>query len=164
MDYSNTVIYKIVCNDLNIKDVYVGHTTQFTKRKCVHKSNCTNKNVVSYNFKVYKTIRDNGGWENWSMIEIEKYNCKDGNEASSRERYWYETLNANLNNHCPNRTVKEYRVQYQDINKDYYKDYYENNKEKKREYYKLYNEKNKEKLKENQKQYREQRKLKNSII
>ena len=159
IDYSNNIIYKIVCNDLNVKDVYVGHTTQFTKRKCVHKSNCTNKNVVSYNFKVYKAIRDNGGWENWSMIEIEKYNCKDGNEASSRERYWYETLNANLNNHCPNRTVKEYR----DINKDYYKDYYENNKEKKREYYKVYNENNKEKLKEKQKQYREQRKLKTSI-
>ena len=32
-DYSRTVIYKIVCNDLNITDCYVGHTTEFTKEK-----------------------------------------------------------------------------------------------------------------------------------
>ena len=38
IDYSKTVIYKIVCNDLNVKDVYVGHTTDFTKRKATHKS------------------------------------------------------------------------------------------------------------------------------
>ena len=28
-DYSRTVIYKIVCNDLSITDCYVGHTTEF---------------------------------------------------------------------------------------------------------------------------------------
>ena len=27
MDYSKTRFYKIVCKDLNIKDCYVGHTT-----------------------------------------------------------------------------------------------------------------------------------------
>ena len=81
IDYSKTIIYKIVCNDLNITDLYVGHTTQFTKRKCGHKSKCNNLNSKSYNLIIYKTIRDNGGWENWSMIEIEKYNCNDSNEA-----------------------------------------------------------------------------------
>ena len=35
--YNNTLIYKIVCNDLNIKDVYVGHTTDFRRRKNCHK-------------------------------------------------------------------------------------------------------------------------------
>jgi len=33
IDYSNTIIYKIVCRDLNIKECYVGHTTNFTKQK-----------------------------------------------------------------------------------------------------------------------------------
>ena len=33
IDYSKTIIYKIVCNDLNIIDVYVGQTTNFTKKK-----------------------------------------------------------------------------------------------------------------------------------
>ena len=32
-DYSKTVIYKIVCNDLTITDIYVGHTTDFVVRK-----------------------------------------------------------------------------------------------------------------------------------
>jgi hypothetical protein len=27
MDYSNTIIYKIFCKDTNIKEAYIGHTT-----------------------------------------------------------------------------------------------------------------------------------------
>ena len=30
-------------------------------------------------------IRENGDWNNWSMIEIEKYPCNDDNEARARE-------------------------------------------------------------------------------
>ena len=44
------------------------------------------------------------------MIEIEKYACNDGNEARSRERYYYNLLNANLNSHRP-LTTKEERKQ-----------------------------------------------------
>jgi hypothetical protein len=33
INYENTIIYKIVCNNLNINDCYVGHTTDFTRRK-----------------------------------------------------------------------------------------------------------------------------------
>ena len=33
IDYSNTVIYKILCNDLSIADCYVGQTTASTRRK-----------------------------------------------------------------------------------------------------------------------------------
>ena len=40
IDYSKTISYKIVCNDLSITDCYVGHTTDFTKRKSHHKSDC----------------------------------------------------------------------------------------------------------------------------
>ena len=29
VDYSKTVIYKIVCKDLNITELYVGHTTYY---------------------------------------------------------------------------------------------------------------------------------------
>ena len=49
IDYQNTIIYKIVCNDLNVKDVYVGHTTDFTKRKSHHKSSCNNHNSKVHN-------------------------------------------------------------------------------------------------------------------
>ena len=115
IDYSKTIIYKIVCNDLNITDVYVGHTTNFIKRKARHKYDCNNINGKAYNYKIYTTIRDNGGFENWSMIEIEKFqDCNDINEASARERYYYELLNAKLNTNCPARNIKEYRQNNKD--------------------------------------------------
>ena len=107
IDYINTVIYKIVCNDLSITDLYVGQTTDFTKRKSQHKLSCSRSKNRHHDLKVYKTIRDNGGWDNWSMIEIEKFGCQDRNEASARERHWFEVLNAKLNSAYPNRTPSE---------------------------------------------------------
>jgi hypothetical protein len=118
INYSSTIIYKIVCKDLNITNIYVGHTTNFIKRKGQHKSNCNNPNSKKHSFKVYSTIRDNGGWDNWEMIEIEKYNCNDSNEATARERHWYETLQAKLNMIYPNRTKKESYKEYCINNRD----------------------------------------------
>ena len=87
IDYSKTIIYKLVCNDLNIKDLYIGHTTNWIKRKQSHKERCTCPNSDRYHLKVYEIMRDNGSWENWSMIEIEKYPCNDQQEATKRKRY-----------------------------------------------------------------------------
>ena len=134
MDYSKTIIYKIVCNDLNITECYVGHTTNFIERKRHHKNNCTNNNSKSYNYKIYQTIRANGGWDNWSMIEIEKYPCNDINEATARERYWYEQLNANLNTQIPARIQKEYRETNKEQILQQKKEYRETNKTKILEY------------------------------
>jgi hypothetical protein len=109
-NYSKNVIYKLVCNDLNILGCYVGHTTDFIRRKAYHKSDCNNENGDKYNYKVYKTIRENGGFNNYSMIEIEKYPCRDENEASAKEREWFERLNSNLNTQHPNRSRQEYKA------------------------------------------------------
>jgi len=109
IDYSKTIIYKIVCKDLNVKDSYVGSTTDFIRRKQQHKNMSINyfNDSKSWHRKLYVAIHDNEGWENWEMIEIEKYSCNDKNEACARERYWYELLNANLNSQTPLRTEKE---------------------------------------------------------
>ena len=120
IDYSQTVIYKICCNNPDITKVYVGLTTNFLNRKHKHKSHCNNENDERYNLKVYKFIRENGGWESWAMLIIEKYPCNNGIEAHSRERFYYEKLNSKLNTLYPGRTSKEY-------NKDYFKEYYEKN-------------------------------------
>lgn len=114
INYSNTTIYKIVCNDVNVLDTYVGHTTCMVKRKCQHKSSCNNEKSKEYNLNVYQSIRANGGWINWSMIEIEKYNCSDFQEAKKWERYWIETLKSTLNAVIPTRTGKEYRLEHKD--------------------------------------------------
>jgi hypothetical protein len=97
IDYSNTIIYKIICNDKSINDVYVGHTTNFTKRKYLHKSACTN---LDNKLKIYHAIREHGGWDNWDMVEIARYNCKDKTEARIKEQQHYEELKSTLNS-CP---------------------------------------------------------------
>jgi predicted GIY-YIG superfamily endonuclease len=51
INYSNTIIYKLVSNDLNFKSCYVGHTTDMTHRKQKHKSCCNNENNEDYHTK-----------------------------------------------------------------------------------------------------------------
>ena len=91
-DYSNTIIYKICCKDPNIRDFYVGHTTNFILTKSQHKKICKNKNTYKNN--MYKTINENGGWENWNIIEIAVYNCKNLDEVNIKRNEHYEQLKA----------------------------------------------------------------------
>jgi hypothetical protein len=134
IDYSKTIIYKIVCNDLSITDCYVGHTTDFIERKYKHKSICYNPNSNLYNCKVYDCIRNNGGWQNWSMLQIEVYACSNKREAEMRERYWFEELKSKLNCCLPYITSEEKKDQRQQYNKQYRKQ----NAKKDRQYQKQY--------------------------
>lgn len=101
IDFSKIVMYKLVCNDLNIHNVYVGSTINMINRKSTHKTSCNNVSSKKYNQKNYKIIRLNGGFENWSMVMIEKYPCNNRLEASAREHYWMETLNGGMNTYIP---------------------------------------------------------------
>ena len=185
-DYSKTIIYKICCNDTNIKDIYVGSTCNFTNRKYEHKGKCLNllnRKGYRYELKLYKFIRENGGWNNWSMIELERYTeCKDKREKEKYEREWYDKLEPSLNSHLPFHTKEEkskYFIKYrkdnreknkEDCKKNYHKNrekrikekkiYRENNPEKVKEQRKKYYEKNKEKIKEQKKKYYEKNKEK----
>jgi len=97
IDYSNTIIYKITCNDPNVTDSYVGHTTNFVQRKYAHKNGVTNEKSPCYNLKLYRTIRDNGGWDSWKMEMVQFYNCKNIYEAKIKEQEHYTELKASLN-------------------------------------------------------------------
>jgi hypothetical protein len=103
-DYSTTVIYKITCNDSNITDKYVGHTTDLVRRRKEHKTNTFNEKSPQYNIKLYKFIRENGGWDNWKMEVINFYNCRDLSEARQKEQEHYDELNASLNSMEPMNT------------------------------------------------------------
>ena len=100
-DYSTTVIYKITCNDPNIIDKYVGHTTDLVRRRQEHKTNTCNENSPYHNIKLYKFIRDNGGWDNWKMEVVTFYNCGNLIEARQKEQEHYIELNASLNSMEP---------------------------------------------------------------
>ena len=189
-NYKNTVIYKIICKDETINDIYIGHTTNFKQRNKLHKSTCNVESLKGYNYKIYKIIRENGGWDNWNMTIIEEYPCESVNEARERERYWIEKESSQLNVTIPNRNKKEYSQIYRVVhkeeisekakiyrnnNKDKIKDYIESNKEKisfqKQDWYeenkqeilqkaKEHYEENKEQKLEYQKQYAEENKEK----
>ena len=96
-NYKNACVYKLCCKDLKIKDIYIGSTTNFRVRKFHHKYNCNSKNSQSYHMYKYKFIRENGGWNNWQMIEIEKVVCNNKRELEKVERHWFDNLNATLN-------------------------------------------------------------------
>ena len=160
-NYQNGIVYKLCCNNLSIKDVYIGSTTSFRKRKYTHKSDCNDVNAKNYNSKVYKFIRDNGGFKNWSMILIAETPCNSKLELNKFERKFYEAFNPSLNSVYTGRTEKEYQKKYRqdnkdkikirskkyrDDNKDKSKKYRENNKDKSKIEYKKYYEKNKEEL------------------
>lgn len=164
INYSKTLIYKIECNDTDKNIIYVGSTTNFKKRKYQHKTNCETKNK-SYNFFIYQQIRDNGGWNNFTMSIVEEYkDCENRTQQFEREQYWYNIIKPTMNSQKPSITkeeqktyckewinnnkehYKELKKEYYETNKDKYKEY--NKTEKYKEYQKLYRLKNKEKLNE----------------
>lgn len=139
-DYSRTQMYRLVCNDVSITETYVGHTTNWTKRKCSHKSVCNNKNAKYYNLKIYQTIRANGGWDNWLMVLIEVFPCTNILEACKRERELYEQFDAKMNMVKPYRTKEEQNT-YNIVNN---REYYKLNADAVSETHKKYYEKNKD--------------------
>lgn len=153
VDYSKIVIYKIVCKNEDVKDVYVGSTVNFKRRITDHKKRCINDKYKDHNYKIYQMIRANGGWDNWNMIEIIKHPCIDSAEAYALERHYYELLNGTMNTQIPGRTSKEAS-----------KEYYQNNKDKVKESSKEYYQINKEKILKYQKEYRTKQRKRNAEL
>jgi len=166
-DYTKTIIYKLVHKeDFDNANIYIGSTTNFRQRKGAHKNCCNNENDKKYNQKNYQSIRNNGGWNEWNMIEIEKYPCNDKREAETKEEYWRTHFNAVLNSKaCCSLTNNktEYNKMYRETNKEKIaekdKKYRDKNKEKTAEYDKIYNEVNKDKISERRKIYYETNKI-----
>ena len=170
INYSAVIIYKLCCKDVDITEIYVGHTTTFKQRKSKHKSTCTNEDDKGYDTYVYKFIRDHGGWINWDMIQIVCIECLDKRDSESKERAYIEQLGAKLNKCIPTRTKTEYRndhkeqiainkKEYRNANKDRLAEYYIANKEQiainKKEYYSN----NKEQIAIKKKEYYESKKI-----
>ena len=139
IDYSKGLIYKLCCLDPNVKEIYVGSTTNFVERKKGHKGSHNNPNVKEYNYKVYQHIRAFGGWTNWEMVLIEYFPCDNELELGRRENYWKQELQSSLNS----RTPPMYETK-----QEYMKNVYETNKEVLKEKAKLYKQDNKEQITE----------------
>ena len=97
---------------------------------------------------VYNVIRDKGGFENWTMIELCNKPCENKRDAERIERQYIEDLSASLNKRIPTQTKKEYReLHKEELN------------EKNRQYRELY----KEEINERRRLQYQQKKLKDNV-
>lgn len=97
INYSNTIIYMIHCNNPDITDLYVGHTTNYVQKKYLHKQYCNNPNSPNYNNPLYQRIRETGGWSNWHVTIADHISCDNYENAILQEQYYCALLNNTLN-------------------------------------------------------------------
>ena len=95
-------------------DVYVGSTFDLGKRKNCHKTSCMNEKDKAYNYRVYQTIRDNGGWYNYAVTVLETVpisekisNLENKYALQRRERFHVEEIKPKLNRCVPMRTIDD---------------------------------------------------------
>ena len=110
--------YKISCKDKNIKDCYIGQTTNFNVRKSQHKSYTNNQKAHQYTYPLYTFIRENGGWNNFKMEILERLDWKDKREKyftkyreENREEILKKWNKNNITYSCPcGKDIKKYNL------------------------------------------------------
>jgi hypothetical protein len=171
----NYTMYKILPKNAALDYCYIGHTNNFSFRKQQHRAPCIDTSHSKAHIKIYETIRNNGGWDDWEMIELEKFNNKTKLEARIREQELIKEHNANLNmlsayitEHERQANKKAITEKFRAENKEYLaeqtKKYKEEHKEVIAEQMKKYREENKEKIYQKTKEYRENNKEKHQEL
>jgi hypothetical protein len=95
--YANAQIYWIHCKDAKINQFYVGSTCNFFDRRVKHIEAFYNPKNKAHNKLLYKYIRENGGWNNFTMDTIEPYPCDNKLELLINEQEWINILEPKLN-------------------------------------------------------------------
>ena len=160
-DYS---IYKISCNDETVLPCYYGSTSDFHERKSSHKRSTENETHNDYNFKKSAFIRENGGWDNWTMDVIETIKCCKHDAWRLEKKYIEFDNNSTLNVLSPILSEEEkiqkkqahskrYRMNNLEKLKDYNTQYYIENKEHMKQHGKEHYAKNSESLRKWQLEY-----------
>ena len=116
-EINNYIFYKIVCLDNSVDLCYIGSTANWKSRNHNHKYNCINENSKKYNHKIYKIIRENGGWTNFKMIEIGKKEQLTKRQAEQIEEEYRVEIKANMNGRRCFRTEEQKEQQKKDCEK-----------------------------------------------
>jgi hypothetical protein len=170
-DIDNYVMYKIYPKNSNLNYCYIGHTNNFNFRKRHHRLPCIDINHSKSHIKLYQVIRENGGWDEWEMVELEKFNGKTKLEARMREQELMKIHNANLNmlnayitederKATKNAITEKYREENKEKIRQQEKKYKEDHKEIIAEQMKKYRAENKDKINQKTREYRENNKEK----
>jgi len=170
-DKCTFIMYKIASKNSELKSCYIGHTINFCERKRSHIRNTITENDKHYHLKHYEIIRQTGGWDEWEMVEIEKFIGKTKLEARIREQELIDEHGANLNslkayiseedrNVLKKQITQKYRDENKELLKEQTKKYKEDHKEIISEQMKKYRAEHKEEIYEKTKEYREKNKEK----
>jgi hypothetical protein len=89
--------YIIYCNNLDDEPrIYLGQTTNLIERGRLHKYSSKRSEQL-----LYKVIRENGGWDCWTMENIESIECICERDALVRECELYDLITPSLNKNRP---------------------------------------------------------------
>jgi hypothetical protein len=148
-------VYKIVCKDENITDIYIGSTCQELKKRIYSHFSAFNNNI---NFKVYEFMRKNGGFENFDFKILNEIEYFDKSMQLKQEQAYINCYKPTLNElkaYTSKEEKKEYSALYYANPENKEKDaiLYLKNKEKVRERVALNYQKNKERIKKVQALY-----------
>ena len=86
-------IYKLACDDV-CNFLYINYTKNPTQKKRYYKDNTFLTYKLHKNESLYKTIRENGGWENWRFIIIDEVTCNKYQIHNVCEQYRKIELNS----------------------------------------------------------------------
>jgi hypothetical protein len=87
-------IYKIV-HLTKPELIYIGSTSNFNMRRSQHKIKSKDADPK---IKLYKSIQENGGWDQFKCEVVEEIEINNREEGRIRENKFIEELNAVLNN------------------------------------------------------------------
>ena len=154
---------KLICYDNEVKACYIGSTKNLKARMREHRSNTNCKSRKEHNSVLCETIRNTGGWNNWTYQVLGSMRVNNYSELHKFESLYIKSTKNTLNKSIPSRTRKEYYEEEKKSILAYKKSYHQNNRiklakkrkekyDKNKEYYRIkakaYYDINKSKIKE----------------
>ena len=138
LEINDYTFYKITNINGDVDLNYVGSTSNMKQRRRAHKSDCYNVNTKRHHLKLYETIRQHNGFDEFKFIELGYAKQITLYEAHIIEEEYRLNLMSNLNT---NRCMLTREVRLETAKRDYHLDkgnkkklYYQANKEKIKEY------------------------------
>lgn len=121
MKFSESKIYRLVCN-CGCKQQYIGSTTTpLSKRYYAHKNHWKRYQEGKVHYVKANDIIDHG---NSDIILLESFPCANSDELHARERFWIENTPC-INLNMPSRTGNEHYHQFKEVYSSKRKEYRE---------------------------------------
>lgn len=143
-------VYKLVCKNPEIKDMYIGSTKNIHQRAYNHYLTSNNPTSKEYNKKSNVYIRENGGWDNFELIKLCDVEYTEIKELRKKEQEYIDTLKPTLNKsraYNYDGYAQIYRDSRKEQKSESNRKYYLKNKQRLQDYKKIYRAKKKEELK-----------------